>query len=89
MENEKLLSAISDMMDQKFEPIHQRLDRMEGRMDHMEDCMGHMEDRMDRMEGRMDKLNGLTANGKPCNYSALSFSNHHIGSLHRYNPSFS
>ena len=49
MENEKLLSAISDMMDQKLEPIHQRLDRMEGRMD-------HIEDRMDRMEGRMDKL---------------------------------
>lgn len=56
MENEQLLMALSEMMDQKLEPIHHKLDGMESRMDHMETRMDHMETRMDHMEGRMDKL---------------------------------
>ena len=63
MNNEQLLMALSDMMDQKLEPVHHklncmesRMDRMEGRMDRIEGRIDHMEDRMNRMEGRMDKL---------------------------------
>ncbi len=63
MENEQLLMALSEMMDQKLEPIHHKLDGMESRMNHMktrmdrmEDSMDHMKTRMDQMEGRMDKV---------------------------------
>ncbi len=42
MKNEQLLLAISDMMDQKLQPIHELL--------------GGMESRMNTMEARMDKL---------------------------------
>ena len=38
MENSELLKAISDMMDQKLDPVHERLDRMDTRLDQMDIC---------------------------------------------------
>lgn len=43
------LQAISDLLDSKLQPIHERLDRVEGRLD-------KVDGRLDRVEGRLDRM---------------------------------
>ena len=75
MNNEVLLSAITEWMtvqfreletrleqklekilDEKLEPVYERLDRLESRMDAIESRMDAIESRMDRLEARMDAI---------------------------------
>ena len=75
MNNEVLLSAITEWMtvqfmeletrleqklekilDEKLEPVYERLDRLESRMDAIESRMDRLEARMDAIESRMDRL---------------------------------
>ncbi len=44
MDNEQLMQALSGLLDEKLQPIKDRL--------------GKMEDRLDKMEGRLDKVEG-------------------------------
>lgn len=46
--NEDLL-ALSNMMDQKLQPVYHRLDSMDRRFD-------NMDSRLDRMDSRLDKI---------------------------------
>lgn len=43
METNELLQSISDMMDQKLEPIHTRLDKVDSRLDELEEQIKHTE----------------------------------------------
>ena len=75
MNNEVLLSAITEWMtvqfmeletrleqklekilDEKLEPVYERLDRLESRMDAIESRMDVIESRMDAIESRMDAI---------------------------------
>ena len=75
MNNEVLLSAITEWMtvqfreletrleqklekilDEKLEPVYERLDRLETRMDDIESRMDRLEARMDAIESRMDAI---------------------------------
>lgn len=49
MENEQLLQALSDMMDQKLEPINNRLDGMDNRLN-------SMDNRLDKLESQVSAL---------------------------------
>ena len=46
MDNEKLLQALSDMIDNKLEPIYQRLDQMDDRFDRMDNRLDQMDNRL-------------------------------------------
>jgi len=71
MANVELLSAISDMLDAKFEafekkmdakmdaklaPISERLERIEHRLDGLEQRMENVEKRLDSLEQRMENV---------------------------------
>lgn len=49
METNELLQSISDMMDQKLEPIHTRLDKVDSRLD-------KVDSRLDKVDSRLDEL---------------------------------
>lgn len=51
MDNEQLMQALSGLLDEKLQPIKDRLGKIKDRL-------GKMEDRLDKMEGRLDKVEG-------------------------------
>lgn len=58
MDNEQLMQALSGLLDEKLQPIKDRLDKMEGRLDKVEVQLGKVEGRLDNVEGRLDKMEG-------------------------------
>lgn len=56
MLDEKDLLAIAQLMDQKLQPIGNRLDRIEVRLDRIESRQDQMEARLDRMEARQNQM---------------------------------
>ena len=56
MENDQLLQALSDMMDQKLQPINNRLDNMDNRLDNMDNRLNSMENRLNSMDNRLDGM---------------------------------
>ncbi len=60
MDNEQLLLAMSNMLDkkldEKLQPIHNRLDAMENRLDKMENRLDKMENRLDKIESEVSAL---------------------------------
>ena len=67
MDNEKLLQAISDMMDQKLDerlkPINDRLDKIDSRLDVMEVKQNKMSDQLTELQ-LSQKLFELNTNKK-------------------------
>lgn len=61
--NQELLQAISDLMDQKLEPISSRLDSMDVRFDGIDRRLDKVDQRLDILEYKQDrtakKLNSL------------------------------
>lgn len=49
MQDEQLLQALSNMIDQKLEPVNSRLDRMDSRLD-------GMDSRMDKLESQVSAI---------------------------------
>lgn len=56
MQDEQLLQALSNMIDQKLEPVNSRLDRMDSRLDSMDDRLDRMDSRLDGMDSRLDGM---------------------------------
>lgn len=56
METNELLQAISNIIDQKLEPINSRLDKMDDRFDKIESRLDKMDDRFDGVDSRLDRL---------------------------------
>ena len=52
MENDQLLQALSDMMDQKLQPINNRLDNIDNRLD-------GMDNRLDKLESQVSALRSV------------------------------
>ena len=50
------LMAISQLMDQKVQPIHHRLDCMDGRLNRIDERLDHMDSRLNRMDERLDHM---------------------------------
>lgn len=50
------LQALSGLMDQKLQPINNRLDNMDTRLDSMDTRLDNMDTRLDKMDSRLDKL---------------------------------
>lgn len=50
MDNEQLMQALSGLLDEKLQPIKDRLDKMEGRLDKVEGHMGKIEGRLNVVE---------------------------------------
>ncbi len=48
------LSAISDLLDSKLQPIHERLDQIDDRLDRMDGRLDQMDGRLDQMDSRLD-----------------------------------
>ena len=51
MDNEQLMQALSGLLDEKLQPIKDRLGKIEGRL-------GKIEGRLDKVEGHMGKMEG-------------------------------
>lgn len=58
MDNEQLMQALSGLLDEKLQPIKDRLGKIEGRLDNVEVQLGKVEGRLDNVEGRLDKMEG-------------------------------
>ncbi len=56
MDNEKLLQALSDMINNKLEPVYQRFDQMDNRLDRMDARLDQMDNRIDRIDVRLDQM---------------------------------
>lgn len=50
------LLALSNMMDQKLQPINNRLDNMDSRLDNMEHRLDNMEHRLEKIESDVSML---------------------------------
>ncbi len=50
MDNEQLMQALSGLLDEKLQPIKDRLGKIEGRLDKVEGHMGKMEGRLNVVE---------------------------------------
>ena len=50
------LMAISQLMDQKIQPIHHRLDCIDGRLDQVDNRLDCMDSRLDQVDNRLDRL---------------------------------
>lgn len=50
MDNEQLMQALSGLLDEKLQPIKDRLDKMEGRLDKVEGQLGKIEGRLNVVE---------------------------------------
>ena len=48
------LMAISQLMDQKIQPIHHRLDCIDGRLDQVDNRLDCMDSRLDQVDNRLD-----------------------------------
>ena len=74
MSDNELLSAISDMMDQKLDerlkPVNDRLDKIDDHLDKVDDRLDKMDDRLDKMDDRLDKADDTL--------NTLKFSQEHI-----------
>lgn len=57
MENQQLLHALSDMMDQKLEPICSRLDGMDARLDKLESQVSALRVGQLEMKKEMKEIN--------------------------------
>lgn len=57
MDNNELLLAISDMMDQKLDAVHVRMDTMENRLDAKIDTVEN------RLDAKIDAVNELLSQG--------------------------
>ena len=56
MDNEQLMQALSGLLDEKLQPIKDRLGKIEGRLDKIEGRLDNVEGRLDNVEGRLDKM---------------------------------
>lgn len=50
------LMAISQLMDQKIQPIHHRLDCIDGRLDQVDNRLDQVDNRLDRLESNVSAL---------------------------------
>ena len=50
------LMAISQLMDQKIQPIHHRLDCIDGRLDQVDNRLDCMDSRLDQVDNRLDQV---------------------------------
>lgn len=50
------MQMLSNLLDEKLDPIHKRLDQLESRMEKLETRMDQLETRMEKLETRMDQL---------------------------------
>lgn len=55
METNELLQSISDMMDQKLEPIHTRLDKVDSRLDKVDSRLDELEEQIKHTEQNLRK----------------------------------
>ncbi len=58
MDNEQLMQALSGLLDEKLQPIKDRLGKIEGRLDKIEGRLDKIEGRLDKVEGHMGKMEG-------------------------------
>ena len=56
MDNEQLMQALSGLLDEKLQPIKDRLGKIEGRLDKIEGRLDKVEGHMGKMEGRLNDL---------------------------------
>ena len=81
MSDNELLSAISDMMDQKLDerlkPVNDRLDKIDDRLDKMDDRLDKMDDRLDKMDDRLNKMDDRLDKADDT-LNTLKFSQEHI-----------
>ncbi len=59
MDNEQLMQALSGLLDEKLQPIKDRLGKIEGRLDKIEGRLDKVEGHMDKMEGRLNVVEVL------------------------------
>lgn len=57
--NQELLQAISDLMDQKLEPISSRLDSMDVRFDGIDRRLDKVDQRLDILEYKQDRTDKM------------------------------
>ncbi len=58
MDNEQLMQALSGLLDEKLQPIKDRLGKIEGRLGKIEGRLDKIEGRLDKVEGHMGKMEG-------------------------------
>ena len=58
MDNEQLMQALSGLLDEKLQPIKDRLGKIEGRLGKVEGRLDKIEGRLDKVEGHMGKMEG-------------------------------
>lgn len=59
MDNEQLMQALSGLLDEKLQPIKDRLGKIEGRLDKIEGRLDKVEGHMGKMEGRLNVVEVL------------------------------
>ena len=81
MSDNELLSAISDMMDQKLDerlkPVNDRLDKIDDHLDKVDDRLDKMDDRLNKMDDHLDKMDDRLDKADDT-LNTLKFSQEHI-----------
>ena len=55
-ESKELLVAITQMMDERFDKVDERLDKMDERFDKIDERLDKMDERFDKIDERLDKM---------------------------------
>ena len=56
MENQDLLQAIRQIVQEETQPIHQRLDGIDSRLDGIDQRLDKVDERLDRVDERLDNI---------------------------------